>query len=311
MRPIAYAFVAGSATAIGGSLVLFLKEKPSDVVIAFTLSFAAGVMVVVSILDLWLPIAVMGVASFILSTLCLLLGVAATQLLSRMPIPEPEDLLILIAHGGVRPSTPVVAPPVPCAGERTEIVSGELEESRLLVVTEVVSPAASSDASSRARSWRLGILLAIVLTVHNLPEGLAVGVSALKSRELGLLLASAIFLHNVAEGVVIAVPILAATGNRWLALGITAASGMTEPLGAAVGVLLLRGISNNNTANFEFYLNVVLCFVGGVMLQVSRSELLPQALRLGDEKTVSLGFLFGGALIGVSIMLLQGLGGHE
>ena len=126
----------------------------------------------------------------------------------------------------------------------------------------------SAEALSKARSWRLGMLLALVLTVHNLPEGLAVGVSALKSKELGLLLATAIFLHNVAEGVVIAVPLLAATGNRWLALGITAASGMTEPLGAAIGVLVLRGLSNGDS--FEYYLNVVLCAVGGVMLEVSR-----------------------------------------
>ena len=307
MRPIVYAFVAGSATAIGGCFVLFFEEKPSDVVISFTLSFAAGVMIVVSVLDLWLPIAILGVVPFILSTFCLFLGMTGTSLLSKISIPEPEELLTLIMHGGVRPGAAHSPSSYPAADE--DVRKPDVEEA----CVQIVDSSASQDNLSRARSWRLGILLAIVLTVHNLPEGLAVGVSALKSRELGLLLASAIFLHNVAEGVVIAVPILAATGNKWLALGITAASGMTEPIGAAIGVFLLRGISNGgkSSVDFEFYLDVILCFVGGVMLQVSRIELLPQALRMGDQKTVTFGFIFGGALIGASIFLLRGIGTQD
>jgi len=303
---------------VGGALVLFLGDKPSDRTISFTLSFAAGVMVVVSILDLWLPIALLGTVPFILSTLCLLAGMAGTSLLSSIRIPEPEELIVLIQHGGVRPSSQPLpsAHPLPFAGERTDLVleGGQGGEDARLVVegapsgeqgSSVEAPmggSTSAEALSKARSWRLGMLLALVLTVHNLPEGLAVGVSALKSKELGLLLATAIFLHNVAEGVVIAVPLLAATGNRWLALGITAASGMTEPLGAAIGVLVLRGLSNGDS--FEYYLNVVLCAVGGVMLEVSRRELIPQAWRLGDERTVAWGFVVGGGLIGLSIFLL-------
>ena len=314
-RPIALAAVAGSATAVGGALVLFLGDKPTDRTISFTLSFAAGVMVVVSILDLWLPIALLGPIPFILSTLCLLAGMAGTSLLSNIRIPEPEELIVLIQHGGVRPSPSLPSShPLPLAGERTNQVVEEDhggEDSRLVVEGALTGGeggegtpmgSTSAEALSKARSWRLGMLLALVLTVHNLPEGLAVGVSALKSKELGLLLATAIFLHNVAEGVVIAVPLLAATGNRWLALGITAASGMTEPLGAAIGVLVLRGLSNGDS--FEYYLNIVLCTVGGVMLEVSRRELIPQAWRLGDERTVAWGFVVGGALIGLSIFLL-------
>ena len=352
-RPIAYAAVAGSATALGGALVLCFRGQPSNEAIAFTLAFAAGVMSIVSVVDLWWPIAALGFLPFCGATAAMLAGMACTNYLSRLSFPEPEALLATIMNGGVEGggggsggggggggggaaatatgSDGSAKAPGEGAAEH-EAVSLLVSSSSsgggggtagaagaaaaalppsaagagaALAAAEGGSAAAGAQAESRARSWRLGMLLALVLTVHNLPEGLAVGVSALKSRELGLALASAIFLHNVAEGVVIAVPLLAATGNRWLALGITAASGVSEPLGAALGVLLLRGVSAGNSAALELGVNITLCAVGGVMLQVSRSELLPQARRLGSAATVWGGFAAGGVLIGASLVLLD------
>jgi zinc transporter ZupT len=365
-RPIAYAAVAGSATALGGALVLCFRGQPSNTTICFTLSFAAGVMMVVSVVDLWWPIASQGFLPFLGATFSILAGMVCTSYLSRLRIPEPEELLQIILAGGLeagggsssgggssgsgRPSRDIEGPGCAeheiinssnsssnssssssSAGLSTSAGAGAAEGSSDKEAVALLVDSSSSSAAAclgepgsasalppsslpslppgaldaKARSWRLGMLLALVLTVHNLPEGLAVGVSALKSKELGLALASAIFLHNVAEGVVIAVPLLAATGNRWLALGITAASGVSEPLGAALGVLLLRGVSAGSGETLELLINLVLCAVGGVMLQVSRSELLPQARRVGDGGTVTAGFLVGGALIGASLLLLQ------
>jgi zinc transporter ZupT len=360
-RPIAYAAVAGSATALGGALVLCFRGQPSNTTISFTLSFAAGVMMVVSVVDLWWPIASQGFLPFLGATFSILAGMVCTSYLSRLRIPEPEELLQIILAGGLeagggsssssssssssgsgRPSRDSIEGPgcaeheingsISASSSPTAAGSGAAEASSSKEAVALLVDSSSSQATAslgepgcasgapspstlpsltpgaldaKARSWRLGMLLALVLTVHNLPEGLAVGVSALKSKELGLALASAIFLHNVAEGVVIAVPLLAATGNRWLALGITAASGVSEPLGAALGVLLLRGVSAGSGETLELLINLVLCAVGGVMLQVSRSELLPQARRVGDGGTVTAGFLVGGALIGASLLLLQ------
>ena len=353
-QPVINAAVAGSATALGGALVLLLPTTPSDAVIGFTLSFAAGVMVTVSIADLWLPTARLSVAHFVMASVAVGVGAVAALLLSRLPIPDVEDVAGAIwglnhsnlvekldsydAAGDVETGESEISkqkqrthsPPRLSSSESMIVEEGggggratsnlvvELEEpssSLSLSASSSYSYAASprfpptapppSSGAARARAWRLGFLLWVVLTVHNLPEGLAVGVSSVKSKELGVMLAGAIFLHNVAEGVVIAVPLLAATGDRALALGVTAASGLSEPVGALAGVLLLRGFAGERgTAALEAALNLILCSVGGVMLGVSRFELIPQALRIASPAVVAQGFMFGSVLIGSSLYFL-------
>ena len=66
------------------------------------------------------------------------------------------------------------------------------------------------------------------LTCHNLPEGLAVAVSAHTNPTKGLAVACAIALHNIPEGLVIAVPAFAATGSAGRALLLTLLSGLSE-----------------------------------------------------------------------------------
>ena len=153
-------------------------------------------------------------------------------------------------------------------------------------------------SARRQQTWRLGLLLALILSVHNLPEGIAVGVGSVKDARFGLVLCAAIFLHNIAEGFVIAVPILAATGDRRFAFAITALSGLAEPLGALLGVLVVRSFFGAaGAAAMEPALNAVLCAVGGVMLHVSATELVPQALRCGSRQRVAAGFAAGAAVI--------------
>jgi len=361
-QPVLNAAIAGSATALGGLVVVVLPATPPDATIAFVLAFAAGVMVTVSVLDLYLPVARASLGAFALATAALGAGAAATSLLARLPVPEPDAVIEAIWGGGVRASgaaalkaagggggggggiggggggsgssgsaaAPRSQPASPrgdrapsgtfrslddaaCDAERggagagVGVVGGggAAGGGGGLVGLGAGGGAGGAGGDARARAWRLAFLLWIVMTVHNLPEGLAVGVSSVKSRELGLVLAGAIFLHNVAEGIVIAVPLLAATGDRALALGVTAASGLSEPVGALAGVLLLRGVAGERgAAALEAALNLTLCAVGGVMLHVSRAELLPHAARLGAPATVAQGFAAGALLIGASLWFL-------
>lgn len=69
---------------------------------------------------------------------------------------------------------------------------------------------------------RLGTLMAVTMTLHNLPEGFAVAFSAFTP--LGPIMALAIAAHNIPEGIIVAAPIYAATGSRWKAMGMATAS---------------------------------------------------------------------------------------
>ncbi len=64
---------------------------------------------------------------------------------------------------------------------------------------------------------RLGLLMALTMTLHNLPEGMAVGFSAFTS--FGPIMAAAIAVHNIPEGVIVAAPVFAATGEEELLMG--------------------------------------------------------------------------------------------
>ena len=106
---------------------------------------------------------------------------------------------------------------------------------------------------------------------------------------------AAIALHNIPEGVVIAAPVFAATGSRAAALGLAAASGLSEPLGAALALTVARPWLGSGGA--ESALAPVLAFAGGVMAAVCGADLLPNGLRCGAN-----GRLVAGAGVGAAAM---------
>lgn len=150
------------------------------------------------------------------------------------------------------------------------------------------------------RLLRSGVLLAAVVGLHNLPEGLATFMSTLQNPTSGITLAVAIAIHNVPEGVAVAAPIFAATGDRWRAMLWATLSGLAEPVGAIVGYLLLRAFLP------EEWLVLSLALVAGMMLAVSFMELLPAARRYETHYTQSLvGFFLGAVVMVLSLQLLR------
>ncbi|KAJ8599326.1 hypothetical protein CTAYLR_005349 [Chrysophaeum taylorii] len=149
------------------------------------------------------------------------------------------------------------------------------------------------------RTRRLGILMALALTAHNLPEGLAVAVTAATSRRTGLVVAIAIALHNIPEGLAIAVP-LYATSHPTTALLTTVASGLSEPVGAAFGILLMRYIDLT-----EMVIENIEAIVAGVMCCIAILELLPEAKAQQRHVCSFAGFLAGWAVIALTICLLD------
>jgi ZIP family zinc transporter len=84
----------------------------------------------------------------------------------------------------------------------------------------------------------------------------------------------------------------AATGSRWKALGLATASGLSEPLGALLALLLVKPFLTQSRLHY------ILGFVGGLMAAVSVLELWPEARRCRDDRRMLLGIAVGAALMG-------------
>jgi ZIP family zinc transporter len=135
--------------------------------------------------------------------------------------------------------------------------------------------------------YRIGMLMAIGMAIHNVPEGLAIGVGYAHLPTLGVLVAIAIAFHNIPEGIVVGVPLYAAGIRRKKVFGISFASGLVEPLGALVGISVLRMLPG------EIPLALALSFAGGVMSYLTVDELIPASHHYGHEHAIAAGLISG------------------
>ncbi|CAM9836065.1 unnamed protein product [Discosporangium mesarthrocarpum] len=127
----------------------------------------------------------------------------------------------------------------------------------------------------------VGVMTAVAIGVHNFPEGLATFVATLSSPSLGIALAVAIAIHNIPEGLCVAVPVYYATGSRWKAFVWAFPPGISEPLGAGLGWLVLKDTMTDEVNGILFGL------VGGMMVNICIHELIPTALRYDPTNEVT------------------------
>jgi ZIP family zinc transporter len=142
---------------------------------------------------------------------------------------------------------------------------------------------------------RSGTLLAIGITIHNLPEGIAVGAGYMHTPQFGMLIALAILLHNIPEGIATALPLCEAGMRRWDAFRIAFLSGLPEPIGALAAALFLQ--------SFAFLIPGSLAFAGGVMMFITLDELIPTAREYGHQHSCAIGIILGS----IFVFLLSGL----
>ena len=134
----------------------------------------------------------------------------------------------------------------------------------------------SKKMKSERRLLRVGLLTAVTLTAHNLPEGMAVAISTMGSVNLGLKLAVAIALHNIPEGLAIACPLI--MSKRYsppAAIGIAFASGLSEPVGALLTLLVLQNIITQVAPPLAVWLAPLLQLSAGVRTCATHLRLLP------------------------------------
>lgn len=163
-----------------------------------------------------------------------------------------------------------------------------------------------------AELLRLGLIMAATMTLHNLPEGVAVAAAAAGpgGAARGLHVAAAVAAHNIPEGLIISGPVYAATGSRWAALGLAAASGLSEPVGAAGALLASRawdwagggggGVAGASPA-VGGLLPFLLAGAGGVMAAVCALDLVPEAVRCGAPRRLAGGAALGGLVMAATL----------
>ena len=146
---------------------------------------------------------------------------------------------------------------------------------------------------------RTGVLTAIIIALHNIPEGIATFFSALNDLKLGIAVAIAIALHNIPEGIAVSIPIFYATGSKKKAFIYSLLSGLAEPFGAVVGYFVLSSIFNGMAFGITF------AAVAGIMVFISLDELLPAARKYGEHHLAMFGLLGGMVTMALSLILCE------
>ena len=149
-----------------------------------------------------------------------------------------------------------------------------------------------------SRLMRTGLLTALAIGIHNFPEGLATFASTLNDVRLGVFIAFAIAIHNIPEGIAVSVPVFYATSNKNKAFFYSFLSGISEPVGAIVGYLILLPFLT------PAVLAALLAFIAGIMVYISVDELLPMAHRYGHGHTAIAGIVSGMLVMAVSLLIL-------
>jgi ZIP family zinc transporter len=195
---------AGLATGVGSALAFYTK-KTNETFLSAALGFSAGVMIYVSMIEIFVKArdsleTYFGSVSqgYLVTTISFFGGIALIALIDKF-VPNAEN---------------------PHEIRDVEEMSDEDRKKKSLL--------------------RMGLFSALAIAIHNFPEGLATFMSAINDPTLGISIAIAIAIHNVPEGIAVSVPIFYATGSKKKAFFYSFASGLAEPVGALLGFFLLR-----------------------------------------------------------------------
>jgi ZIP family zinc transporter len=252
---------AGLSTGIGSALSL-LTKRTSTKFLSIALGFSAGVMIYVSFVEIFVK-----AKDALISALGVKVGTWATVGGFFFGI------LIIAIIDKLIPSTEN-----PHEIHTVEEMDGESE-------------------AHKSSLMRMGLFTALAIGIHNFPEGLATFTAALSDPSLGIPIAIAIAIHNIPEGIAVAVPIFYATGSRKQAFKLSFLSGLSEPVGALIGYLLLYKFFNDAMFGFIF------ASVAGIMVYISLDELLPSAREYGEHHLSVYGLIAGMAVMAISLLL--------
>ncbi|MFP4344852.1 MAG: zinc transporter ZupT [Anaerolineales bacterium] len=288
--------LAGLATGIG-SILAFATKRTNYRFLAISTGFSAGVMLYVSFVEIFIK--------------------GSEALIARYGQTWGQWINVASFFGGIL-LIGLIDNLIPAAENPHET---HLEEE----IIPIQDPSASTTNASRtpekveseppsgghehearqSELMRMGLFTALAIGIHNFPEGLATFLAALQDPGLGLAIAVAIALHNIPEGISVSVPIFYATGDRKKAFIYSFLSGLSEPVGAAIGYLALRSLVGSGTdAIPSEVMGILFGGVAGIMVYISLDELLPTSRAYGKGHDSLFGLVAGMLVMALSLLLM-------
>lgn len=259
--------LAGMSTGIG-ALVAFFTRSTNKKLLAGALGLSAGVMLYVSFVEL--------------------MPTALNDIAKTFPEKYGNIYVTLVFFGGIM----LIA--------LIDFLIPENENPHEIQHMESISEAAAHMAPSGVSILKLkrtGLMLALAISIHNFPEGVATFVSALNGLDVALPIVIAIAIHNIPEGIAVSMPIYHATGNKRKAFWMALLSGLAEPLGALFGLLFIMPFWTPAVSS------LLLSAVSGIMVYISIDELLPSAEGYGYHHVAIAGVILGMAIMAGSLLL--------
>lgn len=269
-----FSAIAGLSTVIGGFVTFFIKEN-SLKYLSFGLGLSAGVMLFVSLVDLY-PHSVemiknqMGDNFTWLAIFFFALGILAAVLIDYF-IPDHIQTNMFTKQIG--------------ANEK-KLDSADCIQDENAVI-------------SIGKIKRAGLITALVVAIHNLPEGLATFTLTAQDVMLGFGVVFAIAIHNIPEGMAISIPVYQATHSKRKAFLYSFLSGMAEPVGGALGFLLIKAFFPN------LCVGVLFALVVGIMTYISLDTLLPLSRDYDTGHYSISGVVLGMLIMGVTLVFLH------
>lgn len=244
-------------TTVGAAFVFFIKDKIPSYVQKALLGFASGVMIAASVWSLLIP---------------------------SMNMVETEGVMSVI----------------PAA------IGFLLGMGFLLLLDEIIPHLHIDNNSPEGPKTKLSrtAMLTFAVALHNLPEGMAVGVVYAGTLAAGgdvtisaaLALSVGIAIQNIPEGAIVSMPLYMENHSKWKSFGIGALTGLVEPIGAVLVILLASLMTS--------VLPYLLAFAAGAMIYVVIEELIPEASQ-GEHSNIStIGFALGFSLMMVLDVVL-------
>ncbi|XP_014250829.1 zinc transporter ZIP11 isoform X1 [Cimex lectularius] len=305
-----------AVTAAGALTVVFFKGTQPKLLDG-SLGFAAGVMTAASYWSLLAPAIEMseGPYAFIPACVGFLLGAgftfAADIIISKMGIESPNLLLASITMD-IKKMDDIVSRHrnesticESCRVRRAEVTESSLEEGNVHAPMTGIGSVARKRGQVTTRhpkpemkphdarlQWKRILLLIIAITVHNIPEGLAVGVAfgALGNNNSTTFksarnLAIGIGIQNFPEGLAVSLPLKAAGFSTLSSFWYGQLSGMVEPVFGLVGAILVSAA--------QPILPYAMAFAAGAMIYVVVDDIIPEANTKGNGSLASWGAIFG------------------